>query len=108
MDDLGVAEGTFNNLTMYCGMAYDKKGDTGALRSRGTAGSLFVWRQEIMDELNKKGGDLKKLQLDAVAYLWELAYDLVLAKSENVSTSPGFESLGLRVNNDKKRKRDER
>ena len=108
VDDLGVAEGTFNNLTMYCGMAYDKKGDTGALRSRGTAGSLFVWRQEIMDELNKKGGDLKKLQLDAVAYLWELAYDLVLAKSENVSTSPGFESLGLRVNNDKKRKRDER
>ena len=31
----------------------------------------------------------------------------VLAKSENVSTSPDFESLGLRVNNDKKRKRSE-
>ena len=50
---------------------------------------------------------MKKLQLDAIAYLWEISYDLLLAKSENVSTSPGFESLGLKVNNDKKRKRSE-
>ena len=34
-------------------------------------------------------------------------YDLFLAKSDNLSTSPGFESLGLRVNNKRKRKRDE-
>jgi len=60
----------------------------------------------VTDELNKRG-DLRKLQLDAVAYLWELVYDLLLAKSENMSTSPGFESLGLRVNNERKRKRDE-
>ncbi len=57
--------------------------------------------------MKKRGGDLKKLQLDAVAYLWELCYDLLLAKGENVSKSPGFEMLGLRVNNNNKRKRDE-
>jgi len=53
-------------------------------------------------ELKKKDGDLKKLQLDAIAYLWEISHDLLLPKHDNVSTSPGFESLGLRVNNHKK------
>ena len=48
--------------------------------------------------MKKKGGDLKKLQSDAIAYLWEISYDLLLPKHDNVSTSPGFESLGLRVN----------
>ena len=57
-------------------------------------------------KLNKRG-DLSKLQLDAVSYLWELSYDLLIAKSDNVSTSLGFEALGLKVNNEQKRRRDE-
>ena len=36
--------------------------------------------------------------LNAIAYLWELCYDLLLATDENVSVSPGFEAFGLRVN----------
>ena len=51
-----------------------------------------------MDELKKRGGDMKTVQLDAVAYLWELCYDLLLANGENVSVSPGFEVFGLRQN----------
>ena len=47
------------------------------------------------------------MQLDDVSYLWELGYDLILTKSDNVSTSPGFEAPGLRVNNERKRKSDE-
>ena len=107
VENLGAPEGNFDNLVMYCGMAYDKKMDTTPLRSRDATGSLFVWSDEVISELTKKGGDLKKFQLDAVAYLWEICYDLLLAKTDNVSMSPGFESLGLRVNNDndKKRKR---
>lgn len=58
-----------------------------------------------MAELKKKKGDLKRHQLDAVAYLWELCYDLLLASNDNVSESPGFEAFGLRLVNDKKRKR---
>ena len=70
------------------------------------AESLYVWSKEITDELNKKGVDLDKMQLNDVAYLWELANDLLLAESQYVLASPGFESLGLRINNERKRKRD--
>ena len=64
-----------------------------ALRSVGTVDSLYVWSKEVTDELNKRG-DSSKLQLGAVSYLWELDNDLLLAKSDNVSISPGFEALG--------------
>ena len=107
LDSVGKREGYFDNLAMYCGIAYDKGGNTeAALRSVGAADSLYVSSKEVTDEFNKRG-DLSKLQLDAVSYLWELGYDLLLTKSDNVSTSPGFEALGLRVNNERKRKRDE-
>lgn len=61
--------------------------------------SLFVWSKQTIDELNnKKDGNMQRMQLNAVAYLWELCYDLLLATDENVSVSPGFEAFGLRVN----------
>ena len=43
---------------------------------------------------------------NAVAYLWEIVYDICLATGENVSVSPGFEAFGLRLNG-KKIMRDE-
>ena len=93
-------------LVMYCAMAFDKTGNVEPLRSVDAEDSLFVWSEEAIDEL-KKRGDLKKLQLDAVAYLWELCYDLMLATSDNLSDSPGFEALGLRVNGGKRKRDDE-
>ena len=103
-NSVGKREGYSDNLVMYCGMAYDKGGNAEALRSVGAADSLYVWSKEVTDELNKRG-DLSKLQLDAFSYLWELGYDLLLAKSDNVSASPGFETLLLRVNNEQKREK---
>ena len=104
--NLGAREGYWHNLNMYCAMAYNKVSDLSPLYSQDQNDSLFVWSKETMCELVKKGGDVKKIQRDAIAYLWEIFYDLLLAKSENVSVSPGFEALGLRVNA-KKRSRDE-
>jgi hypothetical protein len=91
---------------MHCGMAYDKKGYITPLITQDASNSLFVWSNETIKELKSKSGEPKKLQLDAVAYLWEICYDLVLAKAENVSTSPRFESLGLQVNRKRKRSND--
>ena len=99
--NLGARRGYFDNLVMYVGMAYDKTKNVEPILSS----DLLVWSKQSMAELKKKKGDLKRHQLDAVAYLWELCYDLLLASNDNVSESPGFEAFGLRLVNDKKRKR---
>ena len=104
-NNLGRRKGYFGHLEMRCGMAFDAKGDVSALTSNGEEDSLFVWREQTMSELSKRGGDLKQLQLDAISYLWEICYDIALAKRDNVSVSPGFEAFGLRVNQ-KKRSRE--
>ena len=96
-----MIEGNFGNLVMYYGMAYDKYNNISLLCSKSTDDSLFVWTKETISEL-KKRGDLQKLQLYAVAYVWEVCYDLAWAKRDNVSESPGYESLGLRVNKKKR------
>ena len=96
---------------MYYAMGFDKKVDVDALCEDNREARLFVWNNETMEELKRRGGSLKKLQLDAIAYLWEMFYDLALAdETDNVSVSPAFESFGLRVNNmsdEKKRKRED-
>ena len=98
VENLGGTGGVFQNLSMYCGMAFDKKQDVRPLYSYGSDDSLFVWSKQNIAELAKKDGDMKRKQLNAIAYLWELCYDLLLATGENVSVSPGFEAFGLRVN----------
>lgn len=108
-EDFGARSGYFENLRMFCGMAFDKKGEVGPLCSIGEEDSLFVWSDRVIEELKKRaeknGVSLQRMQLTAVAYLWEMYYELMLARSENVSESPGAESLGLRVNNNDTRKR---
>merc|ERR1711862_776728 len=105
VDNIGARSGYFENLDTYCAMAYDKSKSIAPLCSRGERDSLFVWSDRTINELERyakdRGGGaigLKKVQLDAVAYLCELCYDLMLSERRNVSKSPGFESLGLRVN----------
>ena len=92
--------GHFENLVMYYGMAFDKNQDTRPLCSVDAADSLFVISDRTVKELKrraeKKVVSLKRMQLTAVSYLWELCYDVMLAKSENVSDSPGFEAFDLR------------
>ena len=64
-------------------------------------GGLFEWDEKFVQFLEKKAESKKmtfeRMQLSAVGYLWEMCYDLVLARSDNnISESPGFEGLGLR------------
>ena len=94
---MGDCEGHFENLDMYCALAFDRKADVTHLCLTSGNG-LFVWNKETLDQLKRKGGNMKTLQLDAISYLWELCYDLLLALGENVLVSPGFEAFGLRVN----------
>ncbi len=83
---------------MYCGMAFDVKSDMTPLCTHGASDNLFVWSEETMNELKRRGGNLQRLQLDTVSHLWEICYDLLLEKNSSVSISPGFELVGLRLN----------
>merc|ERR1712176_257706 len=76
--NIGARRGYFENLDTYCAMAYDKSESVAPLCSRGERDSLFVWSDRTIKELERyakdRGGGaigLKKVQLDAVAYLWE-------------------------------------
>lgn len=86
--NLGAQEGYFENLVVYCGMAYDSKDDLEPLLSTSQDDSLLVWSEETMGELKKRNGNLRRLQLDAVAYLWEICYNLILAKNANGICQP--------------------
>jgi len=56
------------------------------------ADSLIVWGgitvKELKSRAGKKGVSLKRMQLTAVAYLLELCYDLMVAKSEKCIQQP--------------------
>ena len=88
---------------MYCGMAFDANGIIAPLCSDNEEASINSSSSESMDELKKRDGKMQTLQLNAISYMWELCYYPLLANGENVLASPGFESLGLRINN-KRRK----
>ena len=87
---------------MYCGMAFDVK-EISPLCSIDANDSLLVWSENCINELKKKNGKLERMQVDAVSYLWEICYDILIAPGDNVSESPGFEALGLRTNSRKRR-----
>ena len=59
--------------------------------------SLYEWSKQATDNLKRKDGSLENNKLQAVAYLWELCDDLLLAKADNLSRSSGFEGLGLSI-----------
>ena len=85
-------------------MAFDKKeAESAKLCSIGDEDSLFIWSERTIDEIKRRSGTLQKLQLDAVAYLWEICYDMLIATEHNISESPGYEGLGLRKNTHSRR-----
>jgi len=104
--NLGGRKGYFDNLVMYCALAFNRTDDLSDFCPKEADEDYFVWSQGTIAELIKRSSPLEHLQLDMIAYLWELVYDLMLGKDDNVSQSPGFEALGLRVNESgSKRKR---
>ena len=63
-------------------------------------GGIFFYSEEQMEAIlgcHFSGKpDVQKFS-GMVAYLFELAYDLALSPSNNVSDSPGFEACGLNL-----------
>jgi hypothetical protein len=51
----------------------------------------------LKEKARKRETTLERIQLSAVSYLWEIRYALMLAHSENMADSPGFEALGSRM-----------
>ncbi len=96
----GFRNAYFEDLDFYCAMAFNPR-SVDQICSIDSDDSLFVWSKEFIsfldDRAKLKEIPLKRMQITAVAYLWEMCYDLMLAKSDNISDSPGFEGLGLRV-----------
>ena len=79
-------------------MAFDRAEYVLLLYSESVENSLLVWCKQYTDILEQRDGSLQESQLVAISYLWEICGDILLAKHANVSTSPGFEALGLRMN----------
>ncbi len=46
VENVGAPRGYFNNLNMYCGMAFDVKSDVTPLCILGSSDCLFVWSKE--------------------------------------------------------------
>ena len=56
--NLGGVGGHFQSLSIYCGMALNKKQDMASLCSNGGDDSLFVWSKQTIVELDKKEGNM--------------------------------------------------
>ena len=96
--NIGEIEGCFEHLKVYCGMVFDRMEDVSPLCLECAENSLFVWSKGCIDIMKQRDCSIQESQLLAISYLWEICDDLLLAKKDNVSFSPGFELLGLRVN----------
>ena len=95
---IGEIGGFFDNLEVYFGLAFDRTGDVSPLCSDGAENRLFVWSKYSTEIMKQRDVSLQESQLLEISYLWEICDDILLAKHDNVSASPGFELLGLRIN----------
>ena len=62
------------------------------------SGELLIFTEEEekwISALNFRGKTGEKKYMQMAAYLFELGYELALARRDNVSDSPGFEGCGL-------------
>ena len=95
-------EGLFEHLAQYIAAGFD--GDVVAESKVFTKdcadGGIFFYSEEQMEAIlgcHFSGKpDVQKFSR-MVAYIFELAYDLVLSPSNNVSNSLGFEACGLNL-----------
>ena len=103
--------GWFENLQQYVGIGINKNcEDARCLIKDVEEGGVFCFDKDTrtcIDKLNYKKDNnrvsIRDKQKDMLGYLWELAYDLCIAPSNNVSESPGFEHpLGVHARGPRK------
>ena len=93
-------EGLFEHLTQYIAVGFDSDAvaESKVFVKNRADGGIFFYSEEQKAKIRscKFSGkpDVQKFS-GMAAYLFELAYDLALSPSNNVSNSPGFEACGL-------------
>lgn len=88
-----IRRGYFDNLRQVVALAVDRRRPSWRLALQD--GKIFVWPREVVEQLKKKKRNIEIEMMDALTLLIENAYDVCIAPRDNVSTSPGFESLGM-------------
>merc|ERR1711865_735544 len=98
----GLQLGWWDELEQVVLLGFDLKNKTAtrALTNPSPTQSLLNWSAAdlvLIDEVNFRGATkIEEKQLHMVGYLFELAFDLMIARDDNVSKSAGFETpLGL-------------
>jgi hypothetical protein len=92
--------GFFENLVQYCGVGFDRDGDTTAIVSENEDDGIFTWSDDVVKRVESLRlstcTELQDKKLNMVGFLLELGYDLMINSDDNVSESPGFEPcLGI-------------
>ena len=100
LHDSGSKKGDFENLQMMVGISYNKLLKGKLTHDFETQKGIFHFSTEDNKKIaaiNFAGNPrLQTKQLHMLGYLWELAYDLSLAPTSNISGNPGFETaLGI-------------
>ena len=91
-------QGLFEDLEHVIAINYDPKGDAAqVIHCNWEEGGVMILssqdKQRVVSSMKQKPyTDIEKFQL-LKSYLFELAYDLVIAPGVNVSESPDFESF---------------
>ena len=89
-----IRRGWFQDVHQYVGMGFNRQ-DLQAMKVMcDEQQGLFEWKPHIYACLARRTWrhqEMRNKQLNMVAYLLELFYDLCLSPLDNVSESPGFE-----------------
>jgi len=98
----GEKEGLWENLKQYVAMGFDGDAvaESGILTKDCADDGIFFYTQqqkEAILRLKIQGKSNVEKYSEMVAYLLEIAYDLAIATSHNVSDSTGFEACGLNL-----------
>ena len=89
-----IRRGWFQDVHQYVGMGFNRQDQQAVQVICDEHQGLFEWQPHIYTSLDKctwHHQDMRNKQLNMVAYLLELFYDLCLSPLDNVSESPGFE-----------------
>ena len=89
-----IRRGWFQDVHQYVGMGFNRQDQQAMKVICDEQQGLFEWKPHIyacLAQCTWRHQEMRNKQLNMVAYLLELFYDLCLSPLDNVSESPGFE-----------------